>query len=72
MTCNVEQWHACMHMGADLKVRRRASFWLEERPRSTAMLSTKPAKGMEASCSKRDPSRVAASALVCGTLHNTP
>lgn len=64
----------CMHTfdmasGINLKVNSNASFWLEERPLSTAMLSTKPASGMETTCSSLDPGRLAASVWSYGTLH---
>lgn len=64
----------CMHTfdiasSTNLKVRSNASFWLEERPLSTAMLSTKPASGMETTCSSLDPGRLAASVRSYGTLH---
>ena len=46
-----------------------ASFWLDDRPRSTAILSTKPARRKDTTCSSLDPARLAASVLSYGTLY---
>lgn len=55
-------------MSMHLKVRSSASFWIDDLPLSTAMLSTRPARGIEASCSSREPIRLAPSVLSRGTL----
>ena len=64
--------HAMKCADCHLKVSSSASFWLEERPLSTAMLSTSPARGMEAISSSLEPPKLTASVLSCGTLHNFP
>ena len=60
---------AGLECSRNLKVSSRASFWMEERPRRTAMLSTVAANGTLNISSSLAPPNLVSSKSPCGVLH---